>query len=111
MAWRTTRSAIGCPHGQPSLTCRLGRPIQVEGPECYGGRAWQDLSRGAEHEISGLRPAAAPVDTGLFFGGLADAVDGVAHPGREQLKKRCRGALELSHCVLQPVARDGRALR
>src|SRR5580704_7277186 len=48
---------------------------------------------------------------GLFFGGLADAVDGVADRGREQLKERCRGALELSHCVLQPVARDGGAFR
>jgi hypothetical protein len=27
--------------------------------QSYGGRVWQDLSRGAQ-EISGLRPAAAP---------------------------------------------------
>ena len=31
--------------------------------------------------------------------------------GVSQLQERCRGALELLHCLLQPVARDGRAPR
>jgi hypothetical protein len=49
------------------------------------------------------------IDPGLLVGGLADALDGIADLGTERLEKRCRGTLELFHCVVQPVARHGSA--
>jgi hypothetical protein len=45
----------------------------------------------------------------LLFGAVGDALDGIAGLGTEQLKKRCRGTLELLHGVVQPVARSGSA--
>ena len=38
-------------------------------------------------------------------------LDGIAHRGTEQLKKRCGGTLELLHGVVQPVAWHGGAVR
>jgi len=45
----------------------------------------------------------------LLFGAVGDALDGIADLGREQLKKRCRGTLELLYGVVQPVAQSGSA--
>jgi hypothetical protein len=39
----------------------------------------------------------------LLFGGLAEALDGIARRGAELLKERCRGTLEPLHDVVQPV--------
>jgi len=61
--------------------------------------------------LVGPYPGAFAAGGGLLFGGPADALDGVAYLGTEQLKKRGRGALELSHGAVQSVARRGGTVR
>jgi hypothetical protein len=88
--WRSTLQAI-------DLQCLPTVPVSPGG----AGSPWW---RAVWAQISGTRPA-------LLFRNLADALDGIAPPGTEWLKKRCRGTLELLHGVVQPVARHGSAVR
>lgn len=50
------------------------------------------------------------ISPALLFGGPAGALDGIARPGTERLKNRCRGTLELFHGVVQYVARHRRGI-
>ena len=66
------------------------RPRGVRARIAYRRQPWapcDGLLPGLDHGIS---PA-------LLFGGPADALDGIAHPGTEQPEKRGRGTLELLH--------------
>jgi hypothetical protein len=47
----------------------------------------------------------------LLFGSLADALDGIAHPGTEQRKKRRRGALQLAHGIIEHLTRHASTTR
>jgi hypothetical protein len=69
------------------------------------------LRRWVRWWLSGRSRRANVTNKVLLFGSLADALDGIAHPWTEQLKKRCCGTLELAHGVVQPVARRGSTIR
>ena len=58
----------------------------------------------ANHEA--VPPAGTAEITGppaLLFGGRADALQGIAHPGTQQPEKRCRGTLDLLHGVVSAM--------